>query len=232
MPKNKREAAERANALGALPKTSSAIFGTVPEEKKKDQYYRVDPDNSAQWDVVRSTDDPGEDYVRGTPSTKSPQVDDIAAIKKLKHLEMLRRTNPALARDFAEIINVGDSGKPVAVGTGVSFFNKVLDDMGDEIIPEGENSFTMLKKFLSQDEVTVNILNDKDERVPTKIPGWSSITGQALTKAQVEEATGSKEKVSYKRPGETREEFEVRVRERYPNATEAAVRAAVEKEYG
>ena len=90
----------------------------------------------------------------------------------------------------------------------------------------------MLKKFLSQDEVTINILNDKGELVPTKIPGWSSITGQTLTKAQVEEATGSKEKVSYKRPGETREEFEARVRDRYPNATEAAVRAAVEKEYG
>ena len=43
MPSSKSEAGRRAAQLGASQTTIKDIFGSISEEKKRDQYYKVDP---------------------------------------------------------------------------------------------------------------------------------------------------------------------------------------------
>ena len=92
MPKDKREAAERAHFFGGDPKTVSSIFGSVPEEKRKVQYYREDPNDPDKWEVIRSDVDPGPTFIAGTPRSKTPGGDKLLADKKLERYNQLLYT--------------------------------------------------------------------------------------------------------------------------------------------
>ena len=90
MPKDKREAAKRAHFYGGDPKTVASIFGSVPEEKRKVQYYRPDPnDPTNKWEIIRSSDDPGPTYIAGAPRTSTPGGDRLLADKKLDRYNQL-----------------------------------------------------------------------------------------------------------------------------------------------
>ena len=91
MPKNKREAAERAHFFGGDPKTVSSIFGSVPEERKI-QYYRKDPNKTNEWEIIRSDVDPGPSYIAGQPRSKTPSGDELLADRKMKRYNDLLAT--------------------------------------------------------------------------------------------------------------------------------------------
>ena len=89
MPKTKREAAERAGRTGAQPQLISSIFGSVPEAKKKTQYYREDQADGTKWEVKRFDSDPGPGWIEGTPRSTSPRGDQLLADKKLDRYNQL-----------------------------------------------------------------------------------------------------------------------------------------------
>jgi len=190
MPKTKREAAERAAKTGARPAVIKDIFGSVPDVKKKAQYHRVDPKDPTKWEHQRFEVEPDtDDWIAGKAGSRSPVEGEIASIEALNHLRKLEDEGSPYADEYANIINARRDGRQVAVGTGITLFNKQIED-GIYTIPEGENSFTMLQKFLSLPEVTL-MQEGPEGLVKVVVPGWSAITGQKPSKAEIAEATGA-----------------------------------------
>ena len=127
--------------------------------------------------------------IAGKAGSRSPVEGEIASIEALNHLRKLEDEGSPYADEYANIINARRAGKRIAVGTGVTLFNKQIED-GIYTIPEGENSFTMLQKFLSLPEVTL-MQEGPEGLVKVVVPGWSAITGQKPSKAEIAEATGA-----------------------------------------
>ena len=101
-------------------------------------------------------------------------------------------------------------------------------------LPEGETATGFIMKWLTHPEVEYIDPNDP-EGPKRKLPGYPSLAGRKATKEEIAEATGGAAgelKGKNRLEGETREQYEAAVRKRYPNATEAQIRAAVEAEYG
>ena len=88
MPKNKREAAERAHFFGGDPKTVASIFGSVPEERKV-QYYREDPKKPGEWQHQRFTEDPGPSWIAGQARSETPGGDKLLADRKMERYNQL-----------------------------------------------------------------------------------------------------------------------------------------------
>jgi len=204
MPKSKREAAERAGRTGARPEVIKDIFGAVPEAKEKKQYHRVDPKDPTKWEHKRfpAGEDVPDEWVSGKAGSKSPAEGDIASIEALKYLQKLENENSPYADEYANIINARRAGKQVATGTGVSFFNKMIEE-GTYTLPEGENNFSILQKFLSLPEVTL-MQETADGLVEVVVPGWSTITGQTPSKIEIAEATGGAEETTERVDARTR----------------------------
>ena len=204
MPKSKREAAERAGRTGARPEVIKDIFGAVPEAKAKQQYHRVDPEDPTKWEHKRfpAGQDVPDEWVSGKAGSKSPAEGDIASIEALKYLQKLENENSPYADEYANIINARRAGKQVATGTGVSFFNKMIEE-GTYTLPEGENNFSILQKFLSLPEVTL-MQETADGLVEVVVPGWSAITGQTPSKIEIAEATGGAEETTERVDARTR----------------------------
>ena len=204
MPKDKREAAERAGRTGARPSVIKDIFGAVPEAKAKQQYHRVDPKDPTKWEHKRfpAGEEPSDEWVSGKAGSKSPAEGDIASIEALKYLQKLENENSPYADEYANIINARRAGKQVATGTGVSFFNKMIEE-GTYTLPEGENNFSILQKFLSLPEVTL-MQETADGLVEVVVPGWSTITGQTPSKIEIAEATGGAEETTERVDARTR----------------------------
>ena len=204
MPKDKREAAERAGRTGARPEVIKDIFGAVPEAKAKQQYHRVDPKDPTKWEHRRfpAGEDVPDEWVSGKAGSKSPAEGDRASLEALKYLQKLENENSPYADEYANIINARRAGKQVATGTGVSFFNKMIEE-GTYTLPEGENNFSILQKFLSLPEVTL-MQETADGLVEVVVPGWSTITGQTPSKIEIAEATGGAEETTERVDARTR----------------------------
>ena len=89
MPKNKREAAERAHFFGGDPTTVKNIFGSVPEKTGKVQYYRQDPKDPTKWQHQRFTEDPGPTWIAGHARSETPGGDKLLADRKMERYNQL-----------------------------------------------------------------------------------------------------------------------------------------------
>ena len=89
MPKNKREAAERAHFFGGDPTTVKNIFGSVPEKTCKVQYYRQDPKDPTKWQHQRFTEDPGPSWIAGQARSETPGGDKLLADRKMERYNQL-----------------------------------------------------------------------------------------------------------------------------------------------
>ena len=194
MPKTKREAAERAGKTGARPAVIKDIFGSVPDVKKKVQYHRVDPKDPTKWEHKRfeADEDVPDEWISGKAGSKSPEAEEIASIKAFNFLRDLEARNSPHADEYASIINARRGDKRIATGTGITFFNSMIGDDGQYTLPEGENNFSMLQKFLSLPEVTLITQNEDGDDVEVVVPGWSAITGKKLSEKEITKAIGKK----------------------------------------
>ena len=235
MPKTKREAAERAARTGAQPKLISSIFGSVPETKKKDQYFRVNPNDKTQWEIIRPDEDPGKGWVRGTPTARAPLSDKDIYMERFEDWQELEKTNPELAKAYGRMIGaVEKDPKGVSPSRWTSILQGDIQGSDPTIqLPEGETATSFIMKWLTQPEVEYVDPISGDAK---KMPGYSGLTGQTATEAEIAEATGATTAtgdVTVDTSGEeTREEYEARVRKRYPNASEEDIQATVRAKYG
>ena len=184
MPASKTEAARRAAQLGASPGTIKDIFGSISEEKKRDQYFRVDPEDSAKWDIKRFDTDPGEDWIRGQPTARSPIIDKSTAQQRnLKYLQELRKTDPELAKSFARAARFSERDDSISPSKWASFI--AADIAAERIkIPDGMSSVQFIQDFLSSDVVEYT---DWDGN-PQTMPGYKKWSGKQATKDEVESA--------------------------------------------
>ena len=235
MPKTKREAAERAARTGAQPKLISSIFGSVPETKKKEQYFRVNPNDKTQWEIIRPDEDPGKGWVRGTPTARAPLSDKDIYMERFEDWQELEKTNPELAKAYGRMIGaVEKDPKGVSPSRWTSILQGDIQGSDPTIqLPEGETATSFIMKWLTQPEVEYVDPISGDAK---KMPGYSGLTGQTATEAEIAEATGATTAtgdVTVDTSGEeTREEYEARVRKRYPNASEEDIQATVRAKYG
>jgi hypothetical protein len=190
MPKTKREAAERAAKTGAQPKLISSIFGSVPEAKKKDQYFRVNPNDKTKWEIIRPDEDPGKGWVRGTPTARAPLSDKDIYMERFEDWQELEKTNPELAKAYGRMIGaVEKDPKGVSPSRWTSILQGDIQGSDPTIqLPEGETATSFIMKWLTQPEVEYVDPISGDAK---KMPGYSGLTGQTATEAEIAEATGA-----------------------------------------
>ena len=184
MPSSKSEAGRRAAQLGASPKTIKDIFGSVSEEKKRDQYFKVDPNDPTKWEIKRFDSDPGEEWIRGTPTATSPVKDKSTYhIKNLRHWEELKKNDPELADSFGRQIGAIPRDKTITPSKWASI---IAQDIANDriLLPEGMTGTEFIQQFLTQDEVEYL---DSEENKKT-MPGYNKWTGQQASKDEVESA--------------------------------------------
>ena len=191
MPKNKREAAERAAKTGARPAVIKDIFGSVPDVKKKAQYHRVDPNDPTKWENKRFDPDeePSEEWITGASRTTSPDTEDIYT-GRLKEWDRLRGTNPELARAYGRMIGaVQKDPKGVSPSRWTSILQGDIQGSDPTIqLPEGVTATSFIMKWLTNPEVEYV---DPISGDPKKMPGYTALTGQKATKEEIAEATGA-----------------------------------------
>ena len=193
MPSSKSEAGRRAAQLGASPKTIKDIFGSVSEEKKRDQYFKVDPNDSTKWEIKRFDSDPGEEWIRGTPTATSPVKDKSTYhIKNLRHWEALKKTDPELADSFGRQIGAIPRDKTITPSKWASIIAQDIST-GRIELPAGMTGIQFIQDFLTNDEV--EYVGEDGET--TTLPGYNKWMGKQPTKDEVESAvkeSGSEEK--------------------------------------
>jgi len=190
MPKTKREAAERAGKTGARPAVIKDIFGSVPDVKKRDQYFRVNPNDKTKWEIIRPEEDPGEGWVRGTPTARAPLSDKDIYMERFEDWQELEKTNPKLAKAYGRMIGaVEKDPKGVSPSRWTSILQGDIQGSDPTIqLPEGETATSFIMKWLTQPEVEYIDPTSGDAK---KMPGYSGLTGQAATEAEIAEATGA-----------------------------------------
>ena len=190
MPKTKREAAERAGKTGARPAVIKDIFGSVPDVKKRDQYFRVNPNDKTKWEIIRPEEDPGEGWVRGTPTARAPLSDKDIYMERFEDWQELEKTNPELAKAYGRMIGaVEKDPKGVSPSRWTSILQGDIQGSDPTIqLPEGETATSFIMKWLTQPEVEYIDPISGDAK---KMPGYSGLTGQAATEAEIAEATGA-----------------------------------------
>ena len=190
MPKTKREAAERAGKTGARPAVIKDIFGSVPDVKKRDQYFRVNPNDKTKWEIIRPEEDPGEGWVRGTPTARAPLSDKDIYMERFEDWQELEKTNPKLAKAYGRMIGaVEKDPKGVSPSRWTSILQGDIQGSDPTIqLPEGETATSFIMKWLTQPEVEYIDPISGDAK---KMPGYSGLTGQAATEAEIAEATGA-----------------------------------------
>ena len=211
MPSSKSEAGRRAAQLGASPKTIKDIFGSVSEEKKRDQYFKVDPNDPTKWEIKRFDSDPGEEWIRGTPTATSPVKDKSTYhIKNLRHWEELKKNDPELADSFGRQIGAIPRDKTITPSKWASI---IAQDIANDriLLPEGMTGTEFIQQFLTQDEVEYL---DSEENKKT-MPGYNKWTGQQASKDEVESA------VKDSGGEEEKEEGEETVKGTFANEAEA-----------
>ena len=184
MPSSKSEAGRRAAQLGASPTTIKDIFGSISEEKKRDQYFKVDPNDPTKWEIKRFDSDPGEEWIRGTPTATSPVKDKSTYhIKNLRHWEELKKNDPELADSFGRQIGAIPRDKTITPSKWASI---IAQDIANDriLLPEGMTGTEFIQQFLTQDEVEYL---DSEENKKT-MPGYNKWTGQQASKDEVESA--------------------------------------------
>ena len=189
-PKTKREAAERAGKTGARPAVIKDIFGSVPDVKKRDQYFRVNPNDKTKWEIIRPEEDPGEGWVRGTPTARAPLSDKDIYMERFEDWQELEKTNPELAKAYGRMIGaVEKDPKGVSPSRWTSILQGDIQGSDPTIqLPEGETATSFIMKWLTQPEVEYIDPISGDAK---KMPGYSGLTGQAATEAEIAEATGA-----------------------------------------
>ena len=190
MPKDKREAAERAGKTGARPAVIKDIFGAVPDVKKRDQYFRVNPNDKTKWEIIRPEEDPGEGWVRGTPTARAPLSDKDIYMERFEDWQKLEKTNPELAKAYGRMIGaVEKDPKGVSPSRWTSILQGDIQGSDPTIqLPEGETATSFIMKWLTQPEVEYIDPISGDAK---KMPGYSGLTGQTATEAEIAEATGA-----------------------------------------
>tara|TARA_R100000656_G_scaffold120582_1_gene94952 strand:- start:429 stop:2273 length:1845 start_codon:yes stop_codon:yes gene_type:complete len=184
MPASKTEAARRAAQLGASPKTIKDIFGSISEEKKRDQYFKVDPNDPAKWEIKRFDSDPGEEWIRGTPTATSPVKDKSTYhIKNLRHWESLKKTDPELADSFGRQIGAIPRDKTITPSKWASIIAQDIST-GRIELPAGMTGIQFIQDFLTNDEV--EYVGEDGET--TTLPGYNKWMGKQPTKDEVESA--------------------------------------------
>jgi len=225
MPASKTEAARRAAQLGASPKTIKDIFGSISEEKKRDQYFKVDPNDPAKWEIKRFDSDPGEEWIRGTPTATSPVKDKSTYhIKNLRHWESLKKTDPELADSFGRQIGAIPRDKTITPSKWASIIAQDIST-GRIELPAGMTGIQFIQDFLTNDEVEYVGEDGKT----TTLPGYNKWMGKQPTKDEVESAvkeSGSEDETDA--VIETDEVIEARVRAAHPDASDADIRDTVE----
>jgi len=123
-PRSQKEAYETILRLGGSAKEASALFGYHP---KDEQYYK--DDGRGGWETIRSGSDPGEPWVKGTPSGKPPSATTITPSTTMKDISAYRQYL-ALAKQAEEN---GNTDLARRMRENASFLETKLSGEGKEM---------------------------------------------------------------------------------------------------
>ena len=183
---------------------------------------RNDP---TKWEIKRFDSDPGEEWIRGTPTATSPVKDKSTYhIKNLRHWEALKKTDPELADSFGRQIGAIPRDKTITPSKWASIIAQDIST-GRIELPAGMTGIQFIQDFLTNDEV--EYVGEGGET--TTLPGYNKWMGKQPTKDEVESAvkeSGSEDETDA--VIETDEVIEARVRAAHPDALDADIRDTVE----
>lgn len=227
LPTSKEEVYERAIAAGATHKEASTMAGTSVLDEK-DQYYRDKGDGT--WEVVRSSTDPGENWIEGDPPATPPSArtttttDSRTALEKkldqrrmaLVELEMAKKANNSLEVDRLEYeLRALDH----ALQGRTDELNRTLHDVQQDL-------FEFYK--LKYKGIGGNIL-------PTSPAYYEWLLGEGLTEAKAMGLTDEhirelKRRLGKGEPPKTRQEAYNQIKTLNPNATDEEINIVLDKQ--